>query len=198
MRAKVLHTEPDASAGEGCVFADIDISNCFPTLLFNFICKSEGDERAKSTYPFLSSYTNYKREWRGLVAETWGISEKQAKKILISLNHNGLPHVDDPLLWALARDFQRAGDVMLGSDEFSYLKDRFMTRPNPMSTKMHYALVSIEDNIITALEEAINELDSTNVNTLMFDGLIVRLADSDRPKTARHLDTDRVQIRCPV
>ena len=53
--------------------------------------------------------------------------------------------LQDPLLWALARDFQRAGDVLLGSGEFSYLQDRFAARKNPMGTKMHYALASLED-----------------------------------------------------
>ena len=114
------------------------------------------------------------------MADTWDINEKHAKKMLISLNHNGLPNVDDPLLWALARDFQRAGDVLLGSGEFSYLQDRFAARKNPMGTKMHYALASLEDQVISALEDAINEIESANVNTLMFDGVIVRIACEDR------------------
>ena len=51
-----------------------------------------------------------------------------------------------------------------------------------MGTNMHYALASLEDNVISALESAFDELDSANVNTLMFDGLIVRIASDDRQR----------------
>ena len=45
---------------------------------------------------------------------------------------------------------------------------------------MHYALASSEDNDISALADAINEIESANVDTLMFDGVIVRIACEER------------------
>eukprot|EP00973_Karenia_brevis_P030796 4247771-Karenia_brevis.AAC.1 len=171
--------DPSASGGAGYTFVDIDISNCFPSLLFNFVSDVEGDERARDLFPFLYSYSKYKTAWRGLIAEAWGINMKKAKKMLIALNHNGQPHLDDPLLWALARDFRRATDVLLDADAFKYVQDRFGARKNPVGTRVHYALAAIEDNIITALENAVQDIDDLWVNTLMFDGLILRIRLAD-------------------
>ena len=47
---------------------------------------------------------------------------------------------------------------------------------------MHYASASLEDTIITVLEEAVHGLDGATVNTLMFDGLILRIRSDDHQR----------------
>ena len=106
LRALVLHVELGSSAGDDFMYADVDIHNCFPVLLWNYACQELGVEVAAMRLRFLRSYVLHKTAWRQMVAETWGVDEKAAKKMLVALLHNGAPHVDDPLLWALTRDFR--------------------------------------------------------------------------------------------
>ena len=78
-----------------------------------------GKEIAIDSYPFLHSYVVHTKSWRERVSDLWDIPTKTAKKVIVALNHNGLPRVEEPLLWALARDFKRAADVLLTSTRFS-------------------------------------------------------------------------------
>ena len=75
-----------------------------------------------------------------------------------------------PLLWELSADIKRAVEHLLSMTEYEYLKGLFEDRRNPFATRLHYALSSIEDSIITRIEEAMaTRLPSARINTYMFD-----------------------------
>ena len=57
----------------------------------------------------------------------------------------------------------------------------FQERPNPKSTRLHFALAAIEDKIISALQESLASEGLTDaVVTYMFDGCVIRLHELQR------------------
>ena len=99
---------------------------------------------------------------------------KAAKKMLTAIIHLGLPTLDLPFLWNLALEVHRGVDVLLSLEQFAYLEAHFNGRKNPAACKLHYALASIEDQIIQDVEAKLSEVSSLTINTYIFDGLIVR------------------------
>ena len=79
-------------------------------------------------------------------------------------------------------------DVILALPEFAYLAGKFENRRNPLATKFHYALASLEDQL---LQESLNELrediPGLKVNTLMFDGATVLVGEDEVPHIRRIL-----------
>ena len=114
---------------------------------------------------------------RGLLRVVPEGSQKSLQKVM----YGGKPDVDLPFLWALWGEVQAAGQMLLGSQEFEYLRDMFGQRPFPHATMLFYALSSFEDE---ALSHFITDFKDTfptgNVNSLIYDGCICLLpADAD-------------------
>ena len=103
----------------------------------------------------------------------------EAKVILIALYFSGLPQHDVPFLWALACEIKKAINIILGNPKFAYLDALFADRRCPSATRIHYALASIEDRIVSELEKAIVSVaPGARVMTLLFDGFVVEVLPS--------------------
>ena len=72
---------------------DIDINNCFPTLLLNVL----EDELDVMQYPMLCAYVRNYKAWRSFVADYAGIDMKEAKQDAggIDLPHHNNQHQTD-------------------------------------------------------------------------------------------------------
>ena len=50
-----------------------------------------------------------------------------------------------------------ATKILLDLPEFSYLNGMFAERPHPLASRLHYALASVEDDILKQLDGALRE-----------------------------------------
>eukprot|EP00959_Pyramimonas_sp_CCMP1952_P352767 7390868-Pyramimonas_sp.AAC.1 len=87
------------------------------------------------------------------------VTAKEAKKLLIKIVHLGKPACDLPFLWNLAVDMHKAVDMLLSREKFRYLDGRFENRRCPAASKLHYALSSVEDSILSDLETEVTSVD---------------------------------------
>ena len=71
---------------------------------------------------------------------------------------------------------QKGVEILLALPRFAHLHGLFGSRKNPTATRLHYALAEIENNILEQLEAELGQIPSVDINTLMFDGVIM-LAD---------------------
>ena len=97
--------------------------------------------------------------------------------MLIRLVHLGRPADAIPFLWELAHQIQEAVDFLFELDRFQHLTARFMDRPNPRATRLHYALADLEEAVMTDLVETVQELPGCHFNTFMCDGAIIRVEE---------------------
>ena len=107
------------------------------------------------------------------MAEYLSTDLKNAKVQLNAILHMGLPQTDLPMLWNLATDVQKAIDMILLLPDFEYLQGRFGDRRNPQATRFHYAMASIEDQILTDLTNELSMLEGVHDNLYLFDGMLV-------------------------
>ena len=150
------------------VFFDIDVENCFPSLLYAKL-KQRG-HHMEEDFPVFTAFKHNPKAWRSFLSEYFDIEEKRSKKMLIRFLHLAEPSSEMPLLWELSADIKRAVEHLLSMTEYEYLKGLFEDRRIPFATRLHYALSSIEDSIITRIEEAMaTRLPSARINTYMFD-----------------------------
>lgn len=153
----------------GKVFAEADINNCFVNLLMielSQVCNVAED------MPTLSAFAANYKAWRSFLAAYMGVSAKEAKKLLIKILHLGTPPCDLPFLWNLAVDMHKAVGMLLALEKFSYLEGRFANRRCPPASKLHYALSSLEDTILSDLEKEVTSVNGVSMNTYMFDGAV--------------------------
>jgi len=173
-----------APAGCGWRFWDLDICNCYVTLLCNFL-ESKDD---LADFPILIAFRDNYKTWRAFLTEYFGWEPKQSKKELIRLLHLAFPRSELPCLWGLARDLSSAVDVFLSYDEFAYLKGTFSDRRSPKASRLHYALANLEDQVLTAVEgEIARAAPDVKIMTYMFDGAIVCIFGDDEPKVREAL-----------
>ena len=144
-------TEPDASYDGDWVFFNIDVDNCFLSLLHNELGKTKDTQ---NEYPMPVALDVHCKKIRALLAEYLSITAKEAKQDIIRILHLGKPKHELPCLWNLALDVHHATRELLNLDQFQHLRDMFNSRPNPLATKLHYALASIEDSIFIYMEQA--------------------------------------------
>ena len=79
-------------------------------------------------------------------------------------------------MWALAAEVRRAAEIVLESPQFDYLKNMFKDRPIPTASRLHYAIASVEDAIVSAAEDALAlAVPSAKIMTYMFDGAVVKV-----------------------
>ena len=173
-RSVGLATEIGASAGADMLFVDVDINNCFVTLFVNALRNHGAD---MDHFRVLVSFCENYRAWREFLGEYLGISAKTSKKMLIRLVHLGRPADAIPFLWELAHQIQEAVDFLFELDRFQHLTARFMDRPNPRATRLHYALADLEEAVMTDLVETVQELPGCHFNTFMCDGAIIRVEE---------------------
>lgn len=181
----IFTTDVGASVNGEYIFANIDIDNCFVSLLYNEL--SENCD-VNSEYPVLAALDKHYKSIRNFLAEYMSIPVKEAKREIIRIVHFGLPKIDLPVLWNLAVEMRRATATLLGLEKFSYLTGLFASRRNPMATKLHYALASIEDDVLSDMEQACQQVESLTINTYMFDGAIVYLREADVDHLRRRLE----------
>ena len=93
-----------------------------------------------------------------------------------------------------------AAETLLGMPRFSYLEGRLVDHRNPLATRVHYALSSVEDAILTHLENGCSSIESLSFNTYMFDGAILYMKEPDMGRlnrAIRHV-SDRWGVRFSV
>lgn len=168
-------TEPHALGAAGSKCVDVDIDNCFVTLLFNILGYTCD---VATLFPTLTALKEHHRAARSFLAEYLGITVKNAKRELIRIIHLGKPKHDLPFLWNLAAEMNRAVATLLEMPQFAYLDDKFNNRRNPLATKMHYALAAIEDDILSELQAFVARESGMNIMVLMFDGATTRVEDA--------------------
>ena len=179
-------TSPADTPGAGRVFVDVDINNCFFTILCNLVTNELQDTTDIGT---LLSFKTHYAEWRNFLAEYLRIPLKAAKKLLIRLVHLGRPQHDIPFLWNLATQIRQAVTVLLEMDRFQYLQSKFSDRPNPTATRLHYALASVEEEIMVDLGQSVTQhVPDCTINALMFDGAVLRMSESSIPELHRVLE----------
>ena len=169
------------SAVGGQRFYDFDQQLAHATLMLHHSLRVCGKTANMGTFPVFRKYRQNYKKWRTFLEVYCDMSPKAANKSLQKVLYGGKPDVDLPFLWALWGEVQAAGQVLLGSQEFEYLRDMFGQRPFPHATRLFYALSSFEDE---ALSHFITDFKDTfptgNVNSLIYDGCICLLpADAD-------------------
>ena len=82
-------------------------------------------------------------------------------------------------MWHLSKDVYRAVDTVLALPKFAYLGNRFGDRRNPLAARLHYALASVEDAILSSMEDQIKKIPTATVNTLMFDGMVLFVQEEE-------------------
>ena len=186
-RKAAFASEAHASGGGGYVFVDVDINNCFPTLLLNKLRAECGDAVSLDFPVFCAFCENYKA-WRSAIAEYLGTDVKDVKKMLVSIFHLGLPRHQLPFLWKLACEMREAVRALLGLQQFSYLEGAFADRPHPLASRLHYALAALEDNVLTDFEAAVlRDGGRAKIVTYMFDGAVLSAHSDDAPRVSAAL-----------
>jgi len=175
-KAFIFAADPDASQGADIQHFDVDENNAFPTMMWNEVQKEVGDVMDIDFVTF-TAFVKHPGTFRSFLAEYQGITVKEAKKVFIKLLHFGLPESELPLLWALAAEFRTAAQVLISKDKYSYLQGMFGDRRNPMATRLHYALASVEDAIVNDLAREMENAfgEQVKVIVFMFDGLILQV-----------------------
>ena len=159
-------TSPD-----GLICVDVDINNCYPTLLRKLLLEVMSAADFEEEFPMLDAYVSNYRAWRDLLAQ-YGVSK--AKRELVRLFFLGKPSVDLPMLWALAAEVCKAVEIILSMDAFAYLRTMFSDRRSPRASRLSYALASQEDMIVSKVQHSLrSNLPTATVSTLMFDGMVV-------------------------
>jgi hypothetical protein len=162
-------------------FLDVDIAQCMPTLFLRELEEIVGTGGLEEFEALKACVAHYD-EIRGFVQEYYGISAKDAKKMMLSLFFFRKPLDDLPFLWALSYEIHKAADIILAEPKFAYLKDKFADRRNPRASRLSYALQSLEDSIISDLENEIKDkAPSVQVTAYMFDGLILQVTAASAP-----------------
>ena len=140
-----------------------------------------GEEEADE-FPTLRSFVHNHSTWREMLVEYLGVPTKEAKTCLLRIFFHGVPTSDLPLLWALVADVRRASGIILADPRFNYLKGLFSQRRNPVASRLHYAIASIEDSIVQRVQAAIADAQITcKIVTYMFDGVVLMLHPADVP-----------------
>jgi len=98
---------------------------------------------------------------------------------LTAIIHLRKPTYDLPFLWHLSKDVHRAVETVNALPRFHYLQTLFGNNKNPAAARLHYALASIEDEILTDMMKEVMKIKSAVINTLMFDGMIVFVRDEE-------------------
>ena len=173
--------EPSSSFQGGKVFLDIDTDNCFPVLLMNEI-STECD--LPHTVPTLVAYNANYTAWRSALAKYMSVSLREAKQMIIKVMFLAKPDVELPFMWNLSVDVHRAMDILLAKKTYDYLEGKFGNRRCPNATKLHYALSSVGDAILTQLENELKEIPDVKMNTYIFDGAVV-MAPEDKVEDVR-------------
>lgn len=140
------------------------------------------------------------KDIRAFLAEYTGTSVKESKKELIKVVHMGRPKYEIPFLWDLSVEIRQAAEDLLGLPKFEYLQGLFEDRRRPLASKLHYALASIEDAILSDMELELGAIPSLSYNTYMFDEAIVLVGRDELEELTtrlRHVG-DRRQISCTI
>ena len=111
---------------------DLDISNCFPQLLWNEIKNLIGIS-VDIDYPILTACVSNPEAFKRFLADYLGQPIKIVKKELIRIMHCGRPKDDLPLFWALAVELRRAATALLEEPRFTYLRSMFESRRRAVS-----------------------------------------------------------------
>ena len=167
---KILYFFPPGNSYEGSpVVLDIDIDDCFTTLAVNKV-----EEHLDMTnISVIRAKKEHNKLWRSALAKYMATDAKTAKKELQAILHMGWPTHELAMLWNLALEVQKAIEFILGLPEFLYLQEHFGNRRNPQATRVHYAMSSIEDAILSDLVRELEFIPDLRVNTYMFDGALV-------------------------
>jgi hypothetical protein len=180
-------------------FVDVDIVHCFAVLLWNLLASCVG-EFDLSEFQTFRAFKEHPAAWRAFLMEYFGTDMKTSKKALVRILHLGKPLSDVPFLWALAHEVSMAVSIVLALPRFRHLHDMFKDRRSPTTTRLHFALASLEDEIIQDLEARVGVATAgvlgehadgeplASVVTLMFDGAILRVRRSELPGVRRVLD----------
>ena len=159
------------------MYIDVDIENCFPTLLWKELIENVGDA-ARTDFDVLYAFVFHYRAWRAALADYFDIPLKASKKLLISILHLAAPMGELPFLWALSVQIKQAVDIILSSDKFQHLNNMFASRRQPVASRLHFALASVEDFIVQQAELAmLKDAADSAVMTYMFDGAVFRIPE---------------------
>lgn len=125
-------------------------------------------------FPLVTRFTKYTKIFRELLIELYEVDKDLAKVMINCLLFAAAPRDENPLLWALALEFARCTDLLLGQPCNDNLNTMFSSRRNPRASRLSYLLGSMEDagveEVCDHLRAAVPGLLTT---TLMFDGVIV-------------------------
>ena len=90
--------------------------------------------------------------------------------------YGGKPVYDAPFLWALRAEVVAASQVVLGCDEFAYLRGKFQDRNTPENTRLFYAISKLEDQAMRAFcTDLVDAFPNAHVSAYIFDGFIAVL-----------------------
>ena len=170
---------------------DVDVDNSFIKIMWNELQGAVGDAVYIEYHVFTALVEN-PVVFREFLSKYFDIPVKDAKKMLIALLHYAKPQAELPLLWALVLEMRMAAQVILGLPKFGYLQGRFAERRHPVASRLHYALSSIEDNIIAGLEDVLrSEMGGrARVLVFMFDGAVITVSgEGGRAALRQILDT---------
>jgi hypothetical protein len=126
---------------------DVDIANSIPSILV----KLAGGLNLLDTCPFLCKYVANYEVWRLFLMDLYDETLDNVKVMILRCFFFGLPHDDNPMLWALCNDMYILGQHLLEDDKFSYLNGMFSTRRNPLASRIAYLGFGIEDSVIEEL-----------------------------------------------
>ena len=74
--------------------------------------------------------------------------------------------------------------MLLGSSKYEYRYQR-----SPLATRAHYALASVEDTVLSALEFSLTQrIVSLEVMTYLFDGIVIRLKAAEAHAVQEAID----------
>ena len=176
------------SQGSDEICIEIDQNCSLPNTLKNEVIEYVGEDDAQDVH-MIKLFPEHYRQWRRFLMECCDISEDEAKQALLPIYFLGKPKYDFPFLWQLALHVHGALRMLLGSPKYEYLLPLFADRRSPLATRAHYALASVEDTVLSALEFSLTQrIVSLEVMTYLFDGIVIRLKAAEAHAVREAID----------
>jgi hypothetical protein len=151
-------------------YYDVDIVNCDPTILAQYCAK----HHATLSIPRLNNYVSNRDSLLSELMNKNNITKSQSKDVILQISKGGTnaySNLKDRPQWLvdLKKEFKEIGSVISESVELEPNKGAKCKWGSILSQVVQ----EIENNIIQCLDEFLTSKDY-NVDTLIFDGVLVR------------------------
>ena len=190
----------------GGTTVEVDMRNAFPAILSQLVVKTCGAEYAAKMSPWLQEYAANRDEHLPAIAAWMGATTKQAKELVLRLLHGGSlagyfrggkraqdgnpPLLPPPQKAAppVLEGIQREGRfcMRLAEQLIPEVSEHFQPRDRPERTTLHYFVALVEDRIVAEAERFL-ALRKVEVNSIHFDGILVR---SSQPQHVQSILSD--------